>query len=116
HTGKAQTKAPPAKLLQPGDARRVVAQEAFKTDLFPKMVNAAKAVAERASSKPTDAAKALATETISKQIARLRDLAARNPAVSDQEIKTLEHTLTETTEALSNSRVRLDSLRLILCR
>ncbi|MDP4721740.1 MAG: SNF2-related protein, partial [Akkermansiaceae bacterium] len=74
HTGKAQTKAPPAKLLQPGDARRVVAQEAFKTDLFPKMVKAAKAVADRASAKPTAAAQALATDTISKQIARLKDL------------------------------------------
>ncbi|MDP4643878.1 MAG: SNF2-related protein [Opitutales bacterium] len=116
HTGKAQTKAPPAKLLQPGDARRVVAQEAFKTDLFPKMVKAAKAVADRASAKPTAAAQALATDTISKQIARLKDLASRNPAVSDQELKALEHTLTETTEALANSRVRLDSVRLILCR
>lgn len=116
HTGKAQTKAPPAKLLQPGDARRVVAQEAFKTDLFPKMVNAAKAVANRASAKPTAAAQEVATETISKQIARLKDLASRNPAVSEKEIKSLEHTLTETTAALSNSRVRLDSLRLILCR
>ena len=116
HAGKAQTKAPPAKLLQPGDARRVVAQEAFKTDLFPKMVKAAKAVADRASAKPTAAAQALATDTISKQIARLKDLASRNPAVSDQELKALEHTLTETTEALANSRVRLDSVRLILCR
>ncbi|MGJ8642502.1 MAG: helicase-related protein [Luteolibacter sp.] len=116
HAGKAQTKAPPAKLLQAGDARRVVAQEAFKTDLFPKMVKAAKAVANRASAKPTAAAQEVATETISKQIARLKDLASRNPAVSDQELKALEHTLTETTEALANSRVRLDSVRLILCR
>lgn len=116
HTGKAQTKAPPSKLLQPGDARRIVAQEAFKTDLFPKMLTAAKAIAHRAAAKPTTAAQTLAQETLSEQISRLTDLATRNPSVSTQEIQALKHTLTETTQALANSRVRLDSLRLILCR
>lgn len=115
HTGKAQTKAPPAKLFQPGDPRRIVSQESFRTDLFPKMLAAAKGVAERASAKPTNAAKEHAAETIGKQIARLEDLAARNPHVSPAEIKTLTATLRETKESLSQARVRLDSLRLIFC-
>jgi hypothetical protein len=115
HAGKALTKAPPAQLLQPSDPRRIVAQEAFKTTLFPTMLEAAKAVATRATAKPVDSAKALATETIETQINRLQDLSARNPQVSKSEIEALEHTLKETTEALSHARLRLDSVRLIYC-
>ncbi|QTN31966.1 DEAD/DEAH box helicase family protein [Akkermansiaceae bacterium] len=116
HTGAAQTKAPPASLLQPGDARRIVSQEAFKTALFPKMLEAAKAVATRASAKPTEAAQALARETIERQIARLKDLATRNPCIPASEIKSLEASLSETLTALKGARVRLDSLRLIYCQ
>lgn len=113
HTGTAQTKAPPASLLQPGDARRIVSQESFKTTLFPKMLEAAKGIATRASAKPSEAARELAKETIGKQIARLKDLATRNPQVSPAEIKAMESTLLETETAITGARVRLDSLRLI---
>lgn len=115
HNGTAQTKAPPAALLQPGDPRRIVSQEAFRRDLFPKMLEAAKGVATRASAKPTAAAVELAKETISAQIARLEDLATRNPQVSHKEIETLKGTLKETLEILGHARVRLDALRLIVC-
>lgn len=115
HNGTAQTKAPPASLLQPGDPRRIVSQEAFRRDLFPKMLEAAKGVATRASAKPTTAAKELAKETISAQIARLEDLATRNPQVSENEVTHLKDTLKETLESLGHARVRLDALRLIVC-
>ena len=115
HNGTAQTKAPPATLLQPGDPRRIVSQESFRRDLFPKMLDAAKTVATRASAKPTAAAKELAKEFISAQIARLEDLATRNPHVSDDEIVKLKETLKETLETLGEARVRLDALRLIMC-
>ena len=115
HTGKAQTKAPPAQLLQPGDPRRIVAQESFKTQLFPKMLEAAKDVANRASSKPIEAAIDLAKQTLESQISRLNNLALRNPNISKSEIKHLEATLKETTEVLAKARIRLDSLRLIYC-
>jgi ATP-dependent helicase HepA len=113
HTGTAQTKAPPASLLQPGDARRIVSQESFKTTLFPKMLEAAQGIATRASAKPADTARELAREIIGKQIARLKDLATRNPQVSPEEIKALDSALRETEEAIKNARVRLDSIRLI---
>lgn len=115
HNGTAQTKAPPASLLQPGDCRRIVSQEMFRTELFPKMLEAAKGVAKRASAKPVDAAKALAKEVISAQIARLEDLATRNPQVSETEIQALRETLHESAEMLAEARVRLDALRLIIC-
>ena len=113
HTGAAQTKAPPASLLQPGDARRIVSQESFKTTLFPKMLEAAKGIATLASAKPSEAAWELAKETIGKQITRLKDLATRNPQVSPAEIKAMEYTLRETEAAITGARLRLDSLRLI---
>jgi len=115
HTGKAQTKAPPAQLLQPSDPRRIVAQETFKTQLFPTMLEAAKEVATRASSKPIEAAIELATKTLESQISRLNHLTALNPNISKSEIASLKSTLKETTESLSQSRIRLDSLRLIYC-
>lgn len=115
HTGKAQTKAPPAQLLQPADSRRIVAQEAFKTQIFPSMLNAAKDVATRACSKPIETATQLAQKTLEAQMERLKDLASRNPHVSQAEIEALKSTLTESKEALSQARLRLDSLRLIYC-
>ncbi|MFD2257226.1 helicase-related protein [Luteolibacter algae] len=116
HTGKAQTKAPPATLLKSGDPRRIVSQEAFRRDLFPTMLESAKGVATRASTKPVDTAKALASETIGNQIERLKDLATRNPHIPESEIETLQNTLDETLESLSHARVRLDSIRLIFCQ
>ena len=115
HTGKAQTKAPPAQLLQVGDPRRIVSQEAFRLNIFPKMLAAAKETATRASATPTEAAIILAKETISKQIARQKDLSTRNPRIPKAEIHALNENLEETTAALSQARVRLDSLRLIFC-
>jgi ATP-dependent helicase HepA len=115
HTGKAQTKAPPAQLLQPSDPRRIVAQETFKTQLFPTMLEAAKDVATRASTKPIEAAIELAKQTLESQITRLNHLSTRNPNISKSEIASLKSTLKETTESLSKARIRLDSLRLIYC-
>ncbi|WP_411827900.1 helicase-related protein [Luteolibacter sp. AS25] len=116
HNGTAQTKAPPSKLLLPGDSRRIVSQDAFRREMFPKMVDSAKAVATRASSKPIEAAKALAKEQIEQQITRLEDLATRNPTIPTGEIDSLRETLTETLENLDEARVRLDSLCLIFCQ
>ena len=79
------------------------------------MMEAAKGVAERAAAKPIAAAVELANATISKHIARLEDLATRNPQVSSKEIVTLKATLKETSETLGQARVRLDALRLIMC-
>lgn len=115
HTGKAQTKAPPAQLLQPGDPRRIVAQEAFKTQLFPTMLDAAKEIATRASSKTIETAIETATHTLKSQISRLNNLSLRNPNISKAEIKSLKDTLSETKDSLSKARIRLDSLRLIYC-
>jgi hypothetical protein len=79
------------------------------------MMEAAKDVATRASSKPIEAAIELATKTLESQITRLNHLSARNPNISKSEIASLKSTLKETTESLAQARIRLDSLRLIYC-
>jgi ATP-dependent helicase HepA len=115
HTGTAQTKAPPSQFLQPGDPRRIVNQESFKTQLFPKMMEAAKETANRAISKPIQAAKELAEQTLTAQINRLKNLSRRNPNIPTSEIEALEDTLKETLSSLSSARIRLDSIRLVYC-
>jgi hypothetical protein len=79
------------------------------------MMEAAKDVANRASSKPIEAASELAKQTLESQITRLKNLSARNPNISKAEIASLKATLKETTESLTQARIRLDSLRLIYC-
>lgn len=116
HMGKAQTKAPAAALLQPGDARPIVAQESFRTTLLPKMIQAARETALRASEESLATARELATKTITTRIERLEDLATRNPHISGTEIDALRNTLAETVAALEKPRLRLDAVRLIFCQ
>jgi ATP-dependent helicase HepA len=115
HTGTAQSKVPPSQLLKPGDPHRIIAQESFRKELLPKMLEAAKKVAHRAMATPIDAAIELAEQSIGQQIARLEDLALRNPNISAKELTALTETLSETKQRLAQAQVRLDSLRLIFC-
>ena len=88
-------------------------QETFRRELFPKMMSAAQALAGTASRTRIDAAKDLARSTRETEIARLEDLATRNPQVSPGEIQSLKQTRDETLATLVSPRVRLDALRLI---
>jgi ATP-dependent helicase HepA len=115
HTGTAQSKVPPSQLLKPGDPHRIITQESFRKELFPKMLDAAKKVAHRAMATPIDAAIQLAEQNIGQQIARLEDLALRNPNISAKELTALSETLSETKHRLGQAQVRIDSLRLIFC-
>lgn len=113
HTGKSLTKAPPARLLQPADPRRIVSQPSFRTNLLPKMLAAATAIARNASKGKLGDAAARAASSLDASIARLQDLSQRNSSISQIEIAELITRKSETQSALSAARVRLDSLRLI---
>lgn len=115
HNGNSQTKAPPSQLLRPGDPRQIVNQEGFKTRLFPKMLAAAREIAERAACRPVESAVEMAQQTFIAQIRRLEHLSRRNPGISPSEIDSLEAALRDTLACLSAARTRLDSLRLIFC-
>jgi ATP-dependent helicase HepA len=113
HQGNPFAPAIPSAILAVGDPRKLVMQETFRRELFPKMMSAAQALAGTISRTRIDAAKDLARSTLETEIARLEDLATRNPQVSPGEIQSLKQTRDETLAALVSPRVRLDALRLI---
>ncbi len=113
HRGGEMKTPPPSALLTPGDPGRIIRQETFRRDLFPKMLAASQALAAAASEAPVAEARQLAAGTLTAEIDRLTDLAARNPQVSPNEISALLNLRTETLAALSTPRLRLDALRLV---
>jgi ATP-dependent helicase HepA len=113
HRGLEMNTPPPSAFLTPGDPSRIIRQDAFRRDLFPKMLEAAQALAKTASEAPIEAARQLAVETQTAEIDRLTDLATRNPQISPKEISALLKLSDDTLSALSSPRLRLDSLRLI---
>ncbi|MEI8038224.1 MAG: helicase-related protein [Verrucomicrobiota bacterium] len=113
HRGEKLDAAPPAVLLLPGDARRLVSQPAFRRELLPKMLAAAEALATAAANLPADAARHHAASALDAELDRLADLATRNPRISASELAALRALRHETLAALAAPRLRLDSLRLI---
>ncbi|MFT3990548.1 MAG: SNF2-related protein [Luteolibacter sp.] len=113
HKGALFSEDIPHALLHPGDARKLISQDTFRRELFPTMLRAAQEIAEKNALLPTEAAHTLANTTLTAEIDRLHDLASRNPQVSHAEICALEIQREQSLEALENSHVRLDSLRLI---
>jgi ATP-dependent helicase HepA len=113
HRGAARDAAPPPENLRPGDPRRLVGQDAFRREIFPKMLGAARKLAEADARAPAESARRLATRTLDAEIHRLEDLATRNPRVSDAELATLRSLRDESLAALASPRLRLDALRLV---
>jgi len=113
HHGKAVDAAPPSALLVPGDSSRLVNQPAFRNEIFPKMLAAARELASTASQAPTAAAGHLAGDALGAELERLADLATRNPQVSAAELAALQACREESLTCLASPRLRLDALRLI---
>ncbi len=115
HHGNPVSANPPTAVLLPGDSRRLVGQETFRRDLFPKMLGAARSLAAAAGVAPSETARQLAADTLGAELTRLEDLASRNSQVSDAELSELSKLRDETLAALAAPRLRLDALRLIWC-
>ena len=105
----------PSAVLVAGDSRKLVSQDTFRRDLFAKMLDAGRTLATTAGKAPSETARHFATETLDAEIARLEDLATRNPHVPAAELAGLRKLREETLAALAAPRLRLDSLRLIWC-
>ncbi|MCF7731082.1 MAG: RNA polymerase-binding ATPase, partial [Akkermansiaceae bacterium] len=113
HQGNPFRSTLPSAVLAPGDPSRLVGQQTFRRELFPKMIAAAQALATAAAETPAASARHHAAETLDSELARLADLATRNPQVSTAELAALRSTRDETLAALKTPRIRLDALRLI---
>ena len=62
---------------------------------------------------PLEQAREKAVTSLDASLARLKDLANRNPQVSPDEIEALEERKKEVLFALEHSRLRLDCIRLV---
>ena len=113
HRGEEMKTPPPGAVLTPGSPDRIIRQDTFRRDIFPRMLAASQALAATASEAPIGQARQLADETLTAEVDRLTDLASRNPQVSPREISALRHLRSEILTALSTPRLRLDSLRLV---
>lgn len=113
HRGEVVKTPPPSALLVPGDPRKIIQQDAFRQDLFPRMLAASREKAMVSMKIPIEEARLEIDRTLSLEIDRLQDLAARNSQISPKEIMALLAVKNEMFAALSSSRLRLDSLRLI---
>lgn len=113
HQGKPFDATLPSAVFAHGEPQRVIGQQGFRRELFPKMLAAARALAASAAAAPAARARQLAADTLGSELARLEDLATRNPQVTAAEITALRALRDESLAALAAPRLRLDALRLI---
>ena len=99
--------------LRPADPHRLISQESFRKNILPVLMKKAHEIANAKSLAPQKEARKQAAATLDASLARLKDLANRNPQVSPQEIAALEERKTEVLFALDHSRLRLDCVRLV---
>ncbi len=103
----------PSAALVAGDPRRLVRQEGFRRELYPRMCDKAHALAAAAAPALAAEARRLAAAAYGAELERLTDLATRNPQVTPADIAALSHARDETLAGLANPRLRLDALRVI---
>jgi ATP-dependent helicase HepA len=84
-----------------------------KRKVLDAMVTLAEQQAARETAELRDQAVALMRRELDGELVRLETLAQRNPAVRSEEIEALKAERDALTEALANSRLRLDALRVI---
>ncbi len=99
--------------LRAADPHRLVSQESFRKNILPALMKKAQEIARSKSEAPQQAASCKAEEVLGQSLSRLKDLATRNPQVSPEEISQQEEVSREVAFALKQSRLRLDSVRLV---
>jgi len=113
HNGKSHQSALPSAVLRSGNPRKLVGQDRFRREIFPKMLEAARGLAGDAAKAPAKTARQQARETLDAELERLEDLATRNPQVPEEEIGAMRKLREESLAALEEPRLRLDALRLV---
>ena len=80
---------------------------------MPKMVEFATTLAQQQAMQIVAASLAAMEETVGGEVARLRDLQAVNPNVTEKEIEAAQTRYYDLRDHLADARLRLDSVRLI---
>ena len=99
--------------LEPGSPRKLVSQSVFRKKILPAMLTKSERLADDQARRQIAQAVKNAEGSLTAEIERLKDLAGRNNKVSPAEIQALVRHRDELVRLLSQSRLRLDALRLI---
>ena len=99
--------------IEPGSPRTLVSQPVFRQESLLAMLKTAEGIAQPQADKQVRDAKRQAKRSLTAEIERLEDLARRNDHISPAELEHLGHMRDELITLISQSRLRLDSIRLI---
>ena len=94
--------------------KRFLENPRFNVDLLSSMVESANASAETSAGQLRGTAAQRATATLESELQRLVDLRKVNDHVRPEEIALAQERIRRTAEAIAHSRIRLDSVRLIV--
>lgn len=100
--------------VEDGSINRFLERPGFNREILQAMLGGAESFAEGTAKRIKSAAKAAAKKALGDEIRRLVDLKKINDNVSDQEIQLATEELKGALAAVGDSRLRLDSLRLIV--
>jgi ATP-dependent helicase HepA len=103
---------PFGKLLN-GPLSKVLGKTDLCYKLMPKMIEAAAELAQQRAMQIVAASLAAMEVSVGGELARLRDLQAVNPNVTEKEIEAAQNHFYDLRDHLADARVRLDSVRLI---
>jgi ATP-dependent helicase HepA len=101
------------KVLKRGQAGALLDQEAFREDLFPRLLAATEALAIRPVADLISRARKAMAVQLDAEIARLKELQKVNRSVRPEEVTLLVRQRNDLDRHLAAARLRLDSIRLI---
>ncbi|MCC5842788.1 MAG: DEAD/DEAH box helicase family protein [Verrucomicrobia bacterium] len=104
----------PLELSGEGDPSALLNNASFRTDWLPARIENTAGLAKFRGERLRQQALASATETLDKEIKRLRDLREINDHIRESEIEALETEKDHILTALRSAKPRLESLRLVL--
>lgn len=103
----------PLGALQNGPLAKVLGKTELCYKLMPKMLETASELAQRRAMQLVAAGLAAMEQSVGAEIARLKDLQAGNPNVTEKEVEAAQTQYYDLRDHLADARVRLDSVRLI---
>lgn len=99
--------------LSNGPIQKILGKTELCYKLLPKMTEGAEAIAQQRAMQIVAGALAAMEEQVGGEIARLRDLQAVNPNVTEKEIEAAQTEYYDLRDHLADARLRLDSIRII---
>lgn len=103
-----------AKVLENGSINRFLERPGFTVEFLRAMLEGAEELAEKSAKKLRSNARTSMIQTLSTELSRLEDLSRINDNVTEAEIELAKREIRGVDNAIKQSRLRLDSIRLIV--